>query len=144
MFATSWRTGHAESEAAKKAIDSFRLLPVVAAQDKPPLSSASNTTEPDSQQAYRVSGDIKPPRVISRNEPNYPQQARKGQAAGPIVIWMIVDSDGGTRDIHVHHGISPELDHAAVEAVEKWRFEPATTEGKPVSVRIAIQFDFQP
>jgi TonB family protein len=60
------------------------------------------------------------------------------------VIWMVVGSDGQTRQIQVHDGISPELDQAAVEAAEKWRFEPATKEGKPVSVRIAVQFDFQP
>jgi TonB family protein len=113
-------------------------------QDKPPTSSSSTTGQSSGKQVYRVSGDVKPPRVISGPQPNYPQQARKGHVAGPIVIWMVIDSDGRTRDIQVQRGISSELDQAAVEAAEKWRFEPATKEGKPVSVRIAIQFDFQP
>ncbi|HZC24219.1 MAG TPA: energy transducer TonB [Candidatus Binatia bacterium] len=113
----------------------------VVGRDKP---SRSSTTEQGSEQVYRVGADVNPPRVISRPQPNYPQQARKGQVAGQIVIWMVVGSDGQTRQIQVHDGISPELDQAAVEAAEKWRFEPATKEGKPVSVRIAVQFDFQP
>jgi protein TonB len=91
-----------------------------------------------------VSGGVKPPRVISGPQPNYPQQARKDHAPGPIVILMVIDSDGRTRDIQVQRGISSELDQAAVEAAENWRFEPATKEGKPLSVRIAIKFDFQP
>ena len=44
----------------------------------------------------------------------------------------------------VNVGISPELDQAAVEAVKKWQFDPATRRGKPVAVRISTEFDFQP
>jgi TonB family protein len=113
-------------------------------QDKPPASSSRTTGQGSGDQVYRVSSDVKPPRVISNPQPSYPQQARKGHAAGQIVILMVIGSDGRTRDIQVQRGISSELDQAAVEAAEKWRFEPATKEGKPVSVRIAIQFDFQP
>jgi TonB family protein len=93
---------------------------------------------------WEQSGNFKMARVISSPQPDYPQQARKGQVAGSIVISMVVGGNGRTCDIQVRHGISPELDQAAVEAVRKWQFQPATKDGKPVSVRIGTQFDFQP
>jgi TonB family protein len=34
------------------------------------------------------------------------------------------------------------LDEKAVEAVQKWKFEPATKDGKPVPVELAIEVDF--
>jgi TonB family protein len=107
------------------------------AKDKPP-NSLSNTTVPSSSE------DMKPPRVIFNPEPNYPQEARKGHAAGTIIIEMIVGRDGRPRDVKVNRGISPELDQAAVDAAEKWRFQPGTKEGKPVSIKISVEFDFEP
>jgi len=113
-------------------------------QDKPPNSSSSATGPGSDGQVYRVSPDVKPPRVISSPQPDYPQEARKEHTPGQIVIWMIVGSDGRPRDVKVNRGISPELDQAAVDAAEKWRFQPGTKEGKPVSVTIAVEFDFRP
>jgi periplasmic protein TonB len=34
------------------------------------------------------------------------------------------------------------LDEKAVEAVQKWKFEPGMKDGKPVAVDLAIQVDF--
>jgi TonB family protein len=114
----------------------------VITQDKP-SSSLSSTTPSSDGQIYRVSPDVKPPRAISNPEPDYPQEARKGHA-GKIVISMIVGSDGQPRDVKVDSGISPELDQATLGAVEKWRFQPGTKDGKPVPVKIAVEFDFRP
>jgi protein TonB len=126
------------------AIVLLSIAGIATAQDNGSKSSSSVTGQSSREQVYRVSGDVKPPRVISSPQPNYPQAARKGHSAGQIVIWMIVGSDGRTRDVQVNRGISPELNQAAVDAAEKWRFRPATKDGKPVSVRIAIEFDLQP
>lgn len=112
-------------------------------QDKPPTSSSSTLEQNEGKEVSRMSGDVKPPHVIFNPQPSYPRQPHKGQVVGQVVIWMVVDSDGRTRDVQVQRGISSELDQAAVEAAKKWRFEPATKEGRPVSVRISVQFDFQ-
>jgi protein TonB len=34
------------------------------------------------------------------------------------------------------------LDEKAIEAVNHWRFRPATLNGQPVAARIAVQVDF--
>ncbi len=36
------------------------------------------------------------------------------------------------------------LDHAAVDAVKKWRFKPATLNGRPVNVYYVLTVNFTP
>jgi periplasmic protein TonB len=114
------------------------------AQDSPTGSAPSANRQDASEQVYRVGHGVTAPRVISQARPNYPQDARKGHAAGPIDVTMIVGSDGTPRDVKTIHGISPELDKAAIDAAEKFRFRPASKEGKPVAVEIQVEFYFQP
>ena len=56
---------------------------------------------------------------------------------------MIVGADGVPRDIKVLRGIGKGLDEKAVEAVTKWKFEPATKDGKPVAVVINVEVNFR-
>jgi TonB family protein len=35
------------------------------------------------------------------------------------------------------------LDQKAVEAVRKWKFEPAMKDGKPVAVQISVEVNFR-
>jgi protein TonB len=105
---------------------------------------ASASQQTPVEPIYRVGGGVRPPYVIYSPHPDYPEQARKGHPPGPIELWLIVGSDGQPRDVKVKLGISPEIDHAAVEAVEKWKFRPATKDRKPVAVAISVHFDFQP
>lgn len=118
------------------------LVGIAISQDKAPNSLPA--AQSSGEQVYRVGRDVKPPRPISTPQPSYPKQAREGRRAGPIVVRMVVGSDGRTHDVKVQRGISPALDQAAVEAVEKWQFKPATKEGKPVAVLVDTEFDFQP
>lgn len=114
------------------------------AQDKIPASPRDTLSQTSTEPVYRVGGSVKPPRSISSPNPDYPNEARKRHGAGPIELRLIVGSDGQPRDVKITLGISPELDQAAVEAVKKWKFKPATKDGRPVSVAISVHFDFQP
>ena len=35
------------------------------------------------------------------------------------------------------------LDEKAIEAVRKWKFEPAMKDGKPVAVQISVEVNFR-
>ncbi len=120
----------------------FSIALMAGAQDKPVRISPSSP--PQESGVYHVGGAVKAPRVISSPQPNYPEEGRKGHAAGSIVIDLIVGSDGQVQYVKVQRGISPEIDQAAVDAVKTWKYHPAIKDGRPVRVQIAAEVAFQP
>lgn len=57
-------------------------------------------------------------------------------------VEFVVGSDGRTRDVKAMRG--PQIFHkAAVDAVLKFRFRPAESNGKKVAVRMTIPITFK-
>jgi periplasmic protein TonB len=98
------------------------------------------TTAPE--QVYRVGGNVKPPRGIYTPAAEYPAKAKKEHQQGMVSIKMVVGTDGLPRDVKVARSLSPELDEAATDAVNKWRFSPATKDGEPVAVQMNAEVSF--
>jgi periplasmic protein TonB len=91
---------------------------------------------------YRVGGGISAPTAISAPDPDYTEEARRAKKQGTCVLWLIVDSAGHPRDIKVVRGLGFGLDTKALEAVQKWRFQPALKDGRPVDVQISVEVEF--
>jgi len=91
---------------------------------------------------YHVGGGISAPTAISAPDPEYTEDARRAKAQGTCVLWLIVDSSGHPRDIRVVRGLGYGLDAKALEAVQKWRFQPSLKDGKPVDVQISVEVAF--
>jgi len=99
----------------------------------------NGVTEP----IYKVGPDVKPPRAIYSPEPDFSEEARKRKVQGELTLSVVVTSAGKTTLIRVLQGLGHGLDEKAVEAISKWKFEPATKDGKPVSTEIAVEVDFR-
>jgi len=82
------------------------------------------------------------PRIIHNAFPEYSDLARKKKIQGTVTLALVVTSEGNTDLIEVKQGIGYGLDEKAVEAVHKWKFQPATKDGKPVSMEIAAEVTF--
>jgi periplasmic protein TonB len=91
---------------------------------------------------FRVGGGVSAPREIYAPEPEYSEEARKVKQMGVVVLRLVVGSDGNPRDIQVVRTLGLGLDEKAIEAVKKWRFEPARKDGKPVAVAVNIEVNF--
>jgi TonB family protein len=86
------------------------------------------------------------PRAVSAPPAEVSQQAG-GQAGGKrkkgvSVLSVIVEPDGSTSHIRVIKRVGLGLDEKAIEAVKTWKFKPATLNGKPVAVQIAVEVKF--
>jgi periplasmic protein TonB len=92
---------------------------------------------------FRVGGGVLAPRPLSTPDPQYTDQARKAKVEGTCVLAMIVGPDGKPHDIRVQRGIGMGLDEKAIEAVQQWRFDPATKDGRPVAVQISVEVSFK-
>jgi protein TonB len=66
----------------------------------------------------------------------YTDEARESGTEGTVVLDVVVDEQGRTRDIAVVHGLDHGLSEAAVSALSACRFSPGERNGKPVAVRI--------
>jgi TonB family protein len=66
--------------------------------------------------------------------PEYTAVARKLRANGIVVLKMVIQPDGTTRDFKVIEPVGFGLDEKAIEAVHRWRFQPGTKDGHAVSV----------
>jgi protein TonB len=75
--------------------------------------------------------------------PDYPQLALRRREQGDVILRVVVGPDGLPQTVAVERSSGhPDLDRAAVEAVQRWRFRPATEGGMPVTgtARVPIHF----
>jgi TonB family protein len=93
--------------------------------------------------AFRVGNGVSAPRALETPDPEYSEEARKAKYQGVVVLWLIVGPDGKPRDIRVSRPLGMGLDQKAIEAVNRWRFEPAMKDGRPVAVQINVEVNFR-
>jgi TonB family protein len=81
-----------------------------------------------------------PPRkVVTHAAPAYPELAKRMHVQGTVKIEATVRPNGTVKSTRVVGG-SPVLVSAAIEAVSRWKFEPATNESVEV---VQVTFDDQ-
>ena len=77
-------------------------------------------------------------RAKNRVQPEYPELARKMNITGTVKVQVVVAANGSVKDAKVLGG-HPVLASAALDAVKKWRFEPASGDTTGV-----VDFKFEP
>jgi TonB family protein len=92
---------------------------------------------------YQIGGEVSQPVPIYKIEPEYSEEARKAKYSGTVLLSVIIDANGNTRDIHVVRPLGLGLDEKAIEAVSKWRFRPAMRNGHPVAVQAQVEVNFR-
>jgi TonB family protein len=91
----------------------------------------------------RVGGDVQPPVKVSAPSPQYTEIARKARIQGVVIVEAIIDKQGNVTNVKVLKGLPMGLDSAAADAVKKWKFKPATLNGKPVAVIYNLTVNFR-
>jgi TonB family protein len=93
--------------------------------------------------AVRVAGAVKMPKIVSRVEPEYPEEARARGASGTVLLEALIDVKGEVASTHIVRGV-PGLDQAALVAVRQWVYEPTSVAGKRVPVIVMLTINFRP
>lgn len=88
-------------------------------------------------------GDVRPPLLIERVEPAYPETERKLRKEGIVILEAIITSDGAVDEVKVLKAADPLLDDAAKRAVMQWRYRPATLNGRAVRVYLTVTVSFR-
>lgn len=83
------------------------------------------------------------PEEIDRVVPRYPAGARLAGVGGSVVIRGIVRRDGRIDNVQVIRDLPYGLGESARDAVERWRFRPATFHGEPIDVYYTVTVNFK-
>lgn len=84
-------------------------------------------------------------RPLARNNPPpvYPEQARRRELEGTVVLQASVNTEGRVDAVAVHASCGHSLlDEAALRAVRNWLFEPGRRGGTPMAMKILVPVRF--
>jgi TonB family protein len=91
---------------------------------------------------YNMAPGMKQPKIISKVEPQYTEEARDAKIEGSVTLKAEVTPAGVAENIVVVKSLDPGLDANAITAVSQWRFEPGMKDGESVTVAVNIQINF--
>jgi periplasmic protein TonB len=91
------------------------------------------------------SGDLdSSPMPITRLPPVYPSGLLGRGIGGRVVVSCQVDVAGKVSSARIRQSSGhADLDKAALDAVAKWKFKPATKGGRPIQATLNIPFNFE-
>jgi protein TonB len=98
--------------------------------------------EASSDAAFDIGALDQGPRVLHQVPPVYPPELRKRKLEGTVYVVLFVDRDGRVVQPVVESSPHEAFNAPALEAVRRWRFEPAVAHGEKVrsKVRYPIRF----
>jgi TonB family protein len=108
---------------------------------------------PDATGKYHVGCGVSSPIVIHPGEPKYPDEAdARKLPMGGVIVSFSVDTNGDPVNVHIRNSKVDTVDKAdraaqqaiednMLEAVRRYKFKPATFQGKPVPVEMNVEID---
>jgi protein TonB len=116
-------------------------------------AAPSNSSKSASAVASAPSHDAGSAAAITRSarpqggyqvRPSYPSSALRQGIQGTTMLKVHVLIDGRVGDVVVQQSAGhPDLDQAAIDAVRRWRFEPARRGNDPVAMWVLLPVEFQ-
>lgn len=76
-------------------------------------------------------------------QPEYPELARKAKLEGEVMVEFVVELDGRVSQANVKESTNELLNDAALAAVQRWTFNPAVEDGKPVVSAMSATLPFR-
>ena len=90
-----------------------------------------------------VAGEVEPPRRLEAPLPAYPDAAWAAGVTGDVLVRAVIDTSGAVADVEVLRGQPYGMTEAAVDAIRRWKFAPATRHGQPVAVYRNLSVSFE-
>ncbi len=82
--------------------------------------------------------------AASNRKPPYPALSRRYGDQGTVMLRVLVKADGTAGEVQVKSSSGfPLLDESAKTTVQTWRFNPATSDGKPVDEWFLVPIPFK-
>ena len=89
----------------------------------------------------RVSQGVEQALIVSKVQPEYPDDAKAQRIQGAVQLKAIIDRDGNVANLQLISG-DPVLAPAAIEAVKQWKYRPYLFNGNPIEVETTVTVNF--
>lgn len=83
-------------------------------------------------------------KLLVTPEPQYTEDARRERIRGVVVLKAVFSSTGDVTNIRIISGLPHGLTEQAIKAAKGIKFTPAMKDGKPVSMWIQLEYNFNP
>ena len=83
-----------------------------------------------------------PPVPIRVVQPEYPFEQHRAGISGVVTVKCTIDEHGDVTQTEVVKTTDAVFEKPAVDALTKWKFKPATLDGKAVSTKAIIPIKF--
>lgn len=108
-----------------------------------PNTASSERIEdlPDAETALGAS--FKPPEFLNRVKPEYTESAERADVSAIVEAVAIFRVNGEIGEVQIIRWAGFGLDESAERAIRNLNFKPATRDGKPISVRATVRYNFR-
>jgi protein TonB len=136
----------------------FRMPPTPGQEEPARGATSANGSEVNGSQAtgneVRRASSVEPAGVLElspevaegnllyRVEPEYPEEARRRQMQGSVVLDVRMGRDGAVQAVNLVSGQGLLAD-AAIAAVKQWRFKPRMVKGQPAEMQTKVILNFR-
>jgi protein TonB len=113
----------------------------VGSLDAPPATVSGPAVEERIYQPH----EVKPPVLLRRVSPAYPELARRTGMRGEVVVIVrcVIDRNGTVRDPQILKPAAfPPFNTEVVKAVQQWRFQPGSRDGVAVESYLDLTVRF--
>jgi protein TonB len=86
-----------------------------------------------------------PPAPTRQVSPVVPPMARQRRIAGTVLLRVLIDEQGKPAKVEILRDVTPVvgLGAASRQALEQWRWKPATKNGVKVKTWLAVEVPFK-
>jgi serine/threonine-protein kinase len=135
------QTGSEEAAAAEESASPAAAPAAPTPYPKTPIPAPLSTPDTSNRRAEeRTTQPVK----IRGASPAYPDAALRMRISGEVVLKLLIDEQGTVKKVDVAKGLPMGLTESATKAVKKWKFKPATRNGKPVEAIFELTIKFNP
>lgn len=89
-----------------------------------------------------LQSNLNPLQIVSKPRANYTDAARNNQTEGTVTLRVTFLANGEIGNVSMVKYLPDGLAEQAIEAAKQIKFEPATLNGKPVTVTKQVQYSF--
>lgn len=95
-------------------------------------------------QIFSLADVDKKPSALVMSSPVYPYSMKQSKTKGEVVVEFVLTADAKVLRARAYRSTHREFEDAAIQAIQRSTFTPASKDGKPVACKVRMPIIFTP